>query len=124
MPGQRTTGKLIRIGASLEALVVPAVGKRPIPLKLVAAGFGGEGSFDFCPSHVTMPIDVPIGDGVGNPLVAELPDQPIENLTSVMVGDCIDEASSDGGFLNGNRGQSNRTMCQDVDSEMLVLKLI
>ena len=47
-----------------------------------------------------MPIDVAISDGVGNPLMAKLPNQPIEDLASVMVGDCIDEASPDGCLLN------------------------
>ena len=96
MPRQRTTGKVSGVGAGLEPLVVPAVGKRPIPLELVAARIGGDRSFDFRPRHVPMPFDVPIGDGVGNPLVANLPDQPIEDPTGVMVGDCTDEASSDG----------------------------
>ena len=99
MPGQRTTGKVRGVGAGLEPLVVPAVGKRPIPLELVAAGVSGKRPFDFRPRHVPMPFDVPIGDGVGNPLVAKLPDQPIEDHRSVMVGDCTDEARSDCGTL-------------------------
>jgi hypothetical protein len=33
-------------------------------------------------------------------LAANLPDQPIEDPTGVMVGDCTDEASSDCGTLN------------------------
>jgi hypothetical protein len=42
-----------------------------------------------------MPIHVPIGHGVGNPLVANLPHQPIENRKSVMVLDCCNQASVD-----------------------------
>jgi hypothetical protein len=99
MPGQGTIGKVIGVGAGLESLVVPTVGERPIPLELVAARVGGEGVFDFRPRHVPMSIDVPIGDGVGNSLMAKLSDQPIEDLTGVMVGDCPDKASSDRGIL-------------------------
>jgi len=99
MPGQGTIGKVIGVCAGLESLVVPAVSKRPIPLELVAAWVGGEGSFDFRPRHVPMAIDVPIDDGVGNSLMAKLSDQPIEDLTGVMVGDCPDEASCDRGIL-------------------------
>ena len=100
MPGHGTIGKVIRVGAGLESLVVPAVGKRPIPLELVAARVGGEGSFDVRPRHGPMPIDVPIGDGVGNSLVADLSDQPIKDPRGVMVGDCTDKASSDCVTLN------------------------
>ena len=100
MPGQGTIGKVSGVGAGLESLVVPAVSKRPIPLELGAAGASGEGSFDVRPRHVPMAIDVPIGDGVGNSLMAKLSDQPIEDLTGVMVGDRTDEASSDRVTLN------------------------
>ena len=51
MPGQRTIGKVIGVGAGLESLVVPAVGKRPIPLELGAARAGGEAGFDVRPRH-------------------------------------------------------------------------
>ena len=100
MPRHRTIGKVIGVSAGLESLVVPAVSKRPIPLELVAARVGGEGSFDIRPRHVPMSVDVPIGDGVGNSLVTNLPDQPIEDHRGVMVGDCPDEASSDCVTLN------------------------
>jgi hypothetical protein len=96
MPGQGTIGKVIGVAAGLESLVVPAVSKPPIPLELVAARVGGEATFDFRPRHVPMSVDVPIGDGVGNSLVANLPDQPIKDHRGVMGCDCADEASLDG----------------------------
>src|SRR5450830_1682683 len=95
MPGKGAIAELVRLGASLESLVVPAVGKRPIPLELVATGVGGERPFDVCPRHVPMPIHVPIGHGVRDTLVAKLAHQPIENSRSVMVLDCCKEASVD-----------------------------
>ena len=95
MPGQGAIGELVRRGAGLETLVVPAVGKRPIPLELVAPGVGGEASFDFRPRHVPVPIHVPLGDGIGNSLKAEHPHQPIEDRRSVMVFNCSNEASFD-----------------------------
>ena len=100
MPGDRTTGKVIGVGAGLESLVVPAVSKRPIPLELVATRVGGEGSFDVRPRHGPMPINVPISNSVGDSLVADLSDQPIEDHRGVMVGDRTDEASSDCVTLN------------------------
>src|SRR5450756_1556389 len=75
--------------------MVPAVGKRPIPLELVATGVGGERGFDVCPRHVPMPIHVPIGHGVRDTLVAQLVHQPIEDHSGVMVLDCSNEASVD-----------------------------
>ena len=42
-----------------------------------------------------MPVDVPLGNGVGDPLIAEHPHQPIEDSRGVMVLDCSDEASFD-----------------------------
>ena len=42
IPGQGATAEVARLGASLKPLVVLAVGKRPIPLELVAPGVGGE----------------------------------------------------------------------------------
>ncbi|MFZ2079360.1 MAG: hypothetical protein WAV38_22470 [Xanthobacteraceae bacterium] len=100
MPGQGTIRKVIGVRAGLESLVVPAVSERPISLKLGAARVGGEATFDFRPRHIPMPIDVPIGDGVGNSLMAKLSEQPIEDHRGVMVGDCPDEASSDRVTLN------------------------
>ena len=73
----------------------PPAGKRPIPLELVAPGFAAERPFDFRPCHVPMPIHVPVGHGVGNPLVAKLAHQPIEDSGGVTVFDCVDEASFD-----------------------------
>ena len=95
MPGQGAIGEFVRLGAGLESLVVPAAGKRPIPLELVAPGVGGEGSFDFRPRHVPVPIHVPLGDGIGDSLKAEHPHQPIEDRRGVMVFDCSNEASVD-----------------------------
>src|SRR5450830_1526626 len=95
MPGKGAIAELVRLGASLESLVVPAVGKRPIPLELVAPGVGGERPFDVCPRHVSMPIHVPVGHGVRDPLVANLSDQPIEDPSGVMVFDWRDEAGFD-----------------------------
>jgi hypothetical protein len=42
VPGQGAIAEFVRLGTRLESLVVPAVGKRPIPLELVAPGVGGE----------------------------------------------------------------------------------
>jgi hypothetical protein len=42
-----------------------------------------------------MPIHVPISHGVGNPLVAKLAHQPIEDRRGVMVLDCCNQASVD-----------------------------
>ena len=95
MPGQGAIAELVRRSAGLESLVVPAVGKRPIPLELVAPGVGGERGFDGRPRHVPMPIHVPIGHGVRDPLVANLPDQPIEDHGGVMGFDSSNEASVD-----------------------------
>jgi len=100
MPGQGTIRKVIGVGAGLESLVVPAAGKRPISLELCATRVGGEGNFDFRPSHIPMLVDVPIGDGVGNSLVANRMDQPIKDHRGLMVGDGIDEASGDCVTLN------------------------
>ncbi len=96
MPGQRAIGKGVRVGAGLEALVVPTIGKCPIPVELVAGRVRGEGTCDVRPGHVPMLIDVLIRDGVGNPLVANFPDQPIEDRSGVMGCDCGGEASCDG----------------------------
>src|SRR5450759_3399783 len=93
MPGQGTIAELVRRSAGLESLVVPAVGKRPIPLELVAPGVGGERCRDGRPRHISMPIHVPVGHGVRDTLVANLSDQPIENRRSVMVLDCCNQAS-------------------------------
>jgi hypothetical protein len=95
MPGQRAIAELVRLGASLESLVVVAASKRPIPVELVASGVGGERPFDVCPRHISMPIDVPVGHGVRDPLVANLPDQPIEDHGGVMGCDCRNQASVD-----------------------------
>jgi hypothetical protein len=95
MPGQGAVAELFRLGAGLEALVVPAVGKRPIPLELVATGVGGERVFDIRPGHVPMPIHVPIGHGVRDTLVAKLAHQPIEDRRSVMGCDGSAEAGCD-----------------------------
>jgi hypothetical protein len=95
MPRQGAIAEFVRRGAGLETFVVPAVGKRPIPLQLVAPGIGGEVSFDFRPRHVPVPIHIPLGDGIGDSLKAEHPHQPIEDRRSVMVFDCSDEASFD-----------------------------
>ena len=95
MPGQGAIAELVRLGAGLGTLVVPAAGKRPIPLQLVAPGVGGEGRFDFRPRHVPMPIHIPLGHGIGDSLKAEHPHQPIEDRGSVMVFDCSNEASLD-----------------------------
>ena len=95
MPGQGAIAELVRLGAGLESLVVPAVGKRPIPLQLVAFGVGGERVLDFRPRHVPVPVHVPLGHGVGDSLKAEDPHQPIEDHTGVMVFDCRNEAGFD-----------------------------
>jgi hypothetical protein len=84
MPGQRAIAELVRLGTRLESLMVPAVGECPIPLQPVAAWFGAEGAFNFCPRHVAMPVDVPFGYGVGDSLKAEHPHQPIEDQCGVM----------------------------------------
>ena len=93
--GQGAVAEVAWLGAGLKALVVPAVGKRPISLQLVTPGVGGEGGIDFSPGHIPMPVDVPFGHGVGNSLKAEHPHQPIEDHTSVMVLDCCNQASVD-----------------------------
>ena len=95
MPGQGAIGEFVRFGAGLETFVVPAAGKRPIPLELVAPGVGGEGSFDFRPRHVPVPIHIPLGHGIGDSLKAEHPHQPIEDHGSVMVFNCSTEATVD-----------------------------
>ena len=95
MPGQGAIAEFVRRSAGLESLMVPAVGKRPIPLELVATGVDGERGFDVCPRHVSMPIHVPVGHGVRDTLVAKLAHQPIENRRSVMVLDCCNQASVD-----------------------------
>jgi hypothetical protein len=95
MPGQGAIAELVRLGAGLESFVVPAAGKRPIPLELVTPGVGGEWCRDGRPRHVPMPIHVPIGHSVRDTLVANLADQPIENRRSVMVLDCCNQASVD-----------------------------
>src|SRR5450830_1816583 len=95
MPGKGAIAELVRLGTRLESLVVPAVGKRPIPLELVATGVGGERGFDGRPRHVPMPIHVPIGHGVRDSLMAKLAHQPIENRRSVMILDCCNQASLD-----------------------------
>ena len=95
MPGQGAIGEFVRRGAGLETFVVLAVGKRPIPLELVAPGVGGEASFDFRPRHVPVPIHIPLGDGIGDSLEAEHPHQPIEDRRSVMVFNCSTEPSLD-----------------------------
>ena len=91
MSGQGAIAELVRFGAGLESLVVPAAGERPIPLQLVAPGVGGERPFNFCPRHIAMPIHVPLGHSVGDSLEAQLADQPIEDHSGVMVFDCSNE---------------------------------
>src|SRR5450830_1854832 len=95
MPGKGAIAELVRLGTRLESLVVPAVGKRPIPLELVAPGGGGERGFDGRPRHISMPIHVPVGHGVRDTLVANLSDQPIEDPSGVMGFDSSNEASVD-----------------------------
>jgi hypothetical protein len=48
--------ELAWLGASLKALVVPAVGERPIPLKLGTPGITGERGLDVRPGRIPVPV--------------------------------------------------------------------
>ena len=65
------------------------------PWSLSHPGLVARRSFDFRPRHVSVPIHVPLGHGIGDSLKAEHPHQPIEDRRGVMVCDCSNEASVD-----------------------------
>ena len=84
MPGQGALVEVIRLGACLKSLVVLAACEPPIPLQLMAAGLLPKRSFNLRPRYVAVAINVPVSDCIRDPLKAEDPHQPVENLGCIV----------------------------------------
>ena len=91
---QRTVADVIGLGASPAELGVPAGVKVPVAFEFWASGAVGQFFVDVLPSQITVLLHVVVGNLIGDALVAERRDQPIEHCRGVALSHCRSDTIS------------------------------
>jgi hypothetical protein len=78
MVGQWAARQVVGLGAGVPGLVVPAVVKLPVAFELRAARSPAQVGCNDLPGCLAVALDIIEGDLVGDALIAERHDKPIE----------------------------------------------
>ena len=93
VPGQGARFKMIWLGTRLRALLIPTMGKRPIPMQLSAVAIGTQSALNLRPGNVSVAGHEPVGDRVRDSLITKNAHQPVKDDRSIAVFNGSDEAS-------------------------------
>src|ERR1700722_12437344 len=85
MIGQGTPRQMVGLAASVVLLAVAAVVEMPVGAELGAARPGGEVTGDSLPRSYSVKVHVVGGDLIGDPLVAQNCNKPVEQCRRVPV---------------------------------------
>jgi hypothetical protein len=96
MVGQWAARQVVGLGAGVPGLVVPAVVKMPVAFELRATWLSTQVGCNHLPGGLAVALDIMEGDLVGDALIAERRDKPIEQR----------------GRIPGANGRMNALGCQ------------
>jgi hypothetical protein len=88
MVGQWALRQVVRLGAGVPGLVVPAAVKMPVAFELRAGWLSTQVACDDPPGGLAMALHIVEGDLVGDALVAQYRDKPIEQRRRIPGADC------------------------------------